>query len=90
MSLLHWENQAGQPFSAGGRTITPISQAIQLRLPFLSGGLIWNRPVSVVVQNAAGQEETIPVRDETRIQQITILAAGLAGALLIWLLFHKK
>jgi hypothetical protein len=90
MPLIHWENQVGQPFSANGVTITPISQAIQIRHSSSSGGLIWNRPVSVVVQTPEGQEQIIPIHDETRIRQIAILGIGLLGGILIWLLLRKK
>jgi hypothetical protein len=48
-----------------GRTITPQSQLLQIRLPF--GGFVWHRPVGVLVDEGDGRPtQTIPIPDITR------------------------
>jgi hypothetical protein len=83
-SFIHVENRAGSVIQAGDHQIMPISQAIRLQLPGLPGGLIWNRPVSVVVTHPDGQEQVLPVRDVTRIAQFTILGMAVVGSFLFW------
>jgi hypothetical protein len=82
--FIHIENRAGQIIQAGNTQIMPISQAIRMRLPGLPGGLIWNRPVSVVVTSAGGQEQILPIRDITRIAQLAIWAMAVLGSFLFW------
>jgi hypothetical protein len=78
------ENRAGGIIQAGDNQIMPISQAIRLQIPGLAGGLIWNRPVSVVVTAPNGQEQVLPIRDITRIAQLTIFASAVLGSFLFW------
>jgi len=62
-------------------TVTPQSRALMLRLP--KGGLVWNRPTAVLVEQD-GQARRIPIIDVTRILQVGLLAvAVLAGARLL-------
>jgi hypothetical protein len=60
------ENYSGQPVSYRGTTIIPFSRVLRIQIPGISGGLIWNRPVSVLTVDADGQERLFPVRDITR------------------------
>jgi hypothetical protein len=83
-NFLTVENMAGSPIQAGALRIVPVSQSVRLHVPGLPGGLIWNRPVSVVVTTADGQEQVLPIRDLTRIAQLTILGAAVMGTLLFW------
>ena len=82
--FIHVENRAGSIIQAGDNQIMPISQAIRLQIPGLSGGLIWNRPVSVVVTAPDGQEQVLPIRDVTRIAQLAILGMAVVGSFLYW------
>jgi hypothetical protein len=41
-----------------------------------------------MVVSADGQEQVLPVHDVTRRIQLSLLAAGFGGSLLIWLLFR--
>jgi hypothetical protein len=79
------ENNAGKPRLAGTSVITPIARSLTIRLPGLQGGLIWNRPVSVVVTDKDGQEQVLPVRDVTRLAQLFLFGLALAGSLAFWL-----
>src|SRR5262245_61548114 len=64
-SLFHIETLTSQPLKVKDIQVRLRSQVIQLRLPIANGGLIWNRPVAVVIQTADGQYQTLPVQDVT-------------------------
>lgn len=49
--IIRWQTLSGEPITVGDVTITPQSQALIIRLPF--GGLVWNRPVAVLVEHSA-------------------------------------
>lgn len=53
-----------------------------LRFPGLSGGLVWNRPSGVLVDEN-GEQATIETPDVTRRIQWTLLGLGAAAALAI-------
>jgi len=87
MPILTIENQAGDPIQAGANRIVPFSQAVRLQIPGLQGGLVWNRPVSVLVQAADGGEQVLAIPDPTRQAQLTFLGAAF-GAVLIYGLYR--
>ena len=77
------EERAGEPIrTPGGLVITPYARAVCLQVPGRRGGLIWNRPTAVKVQDASGQETLVPVVDVTRQVQISILLSALLSTLL--------
>jgi hypothetical protein len=78
------ENRAGRIIEAGHHQIMPVSQAVRLQIPGLPGGLIWNRPISVVVTTPDGQEQILPIRDVTRIAQLTLIGMAVVGSFLFW------
>ena len=84
-SFFELENRVGAPVIAGETRIIPISRALVLKFPGLKGGIIWNRPVSIVAQTADGQEQVLPVRDVTRQVQLALYGGALLGTLLMWL-----
>ncbi len=88
--ILQVETRAGEPIRAFGAEIIPFSRAMILRFPGNSGGVIWNRPISVLVGTGGEHEEILRVRDVTRLAQVIILSAGLLGSVLIWLLFNNR
>lgn len=85
MGPLTVENRVGAPIQAGERRITPFVQVVKVEIPGLHGGLIWNRPHAVLVQESDGSEIVLPVPDITRQLQIFLLAAGLFAGLLFWM-----
>ena len=89
MSLWTIENLPGKPIQAGPNTITPFTQVFKITPPGLTGGLIWNRPVSVLVQGQDGSEQVLPVEDITRKAQLTLLGIGLVGGILLWLITRR-
>ncbi len=71
-----YETHVTEPLAAGSRQIVVQSRVLRLDLePF--GGFIWNRPSAVLVRDADG-EQTVPVRDVTRLVQIALLSVGAA------------
>lgn len=89
MPFITIETQPGETIQAGRNKITPFSQAIKLILPGSRGGLVWNRPVSVLVQGADGGEQVLPVVDVTRIAQLALFGIGLVGGVLFWLVKRR-
>ncbi len=78
-NILSWETKEGPAITAHGRTVTPVAQALRLQTPF--GGLVWNRPVAVLVDEG-GTVTRQPIVDVTRIA-LWALAGGAALALMI-------
>jgi hypothetical protein len=65
----------------GRRLLVPIFRTLTVRLPGPAGGLVWNRPLAVEVQES-GEERFLSVPDWTRRIQWILLGAGAAGILL--------
>jgi hypothetical protein len=82
-----WHNGSGRAVTAGDVTVTPQSQALVIRWP--NGGLVWNRPVAVVVESP-GQTRRIPIRDITRIVQISLFAISVASWIGFLLLRRRR
>ena len=82
------ETYAGEQIISGQRKILPFSQAMTIQIPFFNGGLIWNRPVSILEITPDGNEQVTRIQDVTRMAQIVLWSVGVIGALLIWLLFR--
>lgn len=60
-------------------TVTPRSRALTIRLP--SGGLVWNRPTAVLVEQA-GRARRIPIVDVTRMLQLGLFGLAVLMAVL--------
>jgi hypothetical protein len=88
-NLIHVETRAGNPILAGDRTIIPLAKSVRLQFPGWNGGVIWNRPVSVVIRTAGGEEQLLPVRDVTRQVQLALLG-GMLGMALLSLLLRRR
>ncbi len=83
------ETRAGAPIQIGEMRLVPLAQSVRIQPRGVPVGLIWNRPTSVIAQTPDGAQHTLTVWDVTRQLQIRLLAAGLIGSLLIWLLFRR-
>ena len=88
--LLRIETLTGQPVRVRDTQLHVRSQVVQLRLPFANGGLIWNRPVSVVMRTPDGQEQILSVADVTRTAVLALLVLSLVGTFLQMLLRRKN
>ena len=73
--LIGWQTVAGQPVTVNDITVTPLAQTLTVRWP--QGGLAWNRPVALLVQQADTQQRRVPITDVTRLVQLALLGSGL-------------
>lgn len=77
--LIHVEHTSAAPHTVGNTTITPHAQSVQVLIPGNYGGLVWNRPHSITVQQEGADEQTLPVPDPTRMVQWLLLASMLVS-----------
>ena len=89
-SLVQIETLWSKPIHAGTRTIITQSRVLHIHVPFLRGGIVWNRPLAVLILSNDGRDQVLPVRDVTRLAQLALFASGLAGALLIRLVTARR
>ena len=89
MSILV-ETHAGEPIEVGDSKIVPLAKAVRFQKTGWLGGVIWNRPVAVVVQTGDDEERVIPIRDVTRIAQLAIFGSGLFFIWIVWLITRRK
>jgi hypothetical protein len=90
MHAIEKEIRTGETMQVGEYKITPQTSVVKILFPGHHAGLIWNRPKGVIVRTSDGQENTLPVRDVTRIVIWAMLAGGLLGAMLIRLMNRNK
>jgi hypothetical protein len=88
-SLLRIETLTSQPVKVKDTQLRVRSQVLQLRFPFISGGLIWNRPVAVLVHAAEGQDQILPVPDVTRAATLALFVLSLVSTFL-FISFRRK
>ena len=92
MAIRDWIGELhsmGEPIKAAGWTITPVSRALLIQIPGLTGGLIWNRPAYIRVSGDGEKERILPVRDPTRIALFAIAGLALASIFLARILMRK-
>jgi hypothetical protein len=66
------------------------SQVVQLRLPIAHGGLIWNRPVAVLVDLPDGQQRVLPIPDPTRTAVLAFTGICIASTILAMFFRHRN
>jgi hypothetical protein len=84
------QTSAGDPIAVDEYMVYPVARSYRLSMPGIHGGIIWNRPHAVIVEDSIGNRQVIPVADPTRRLQLTILGAAVVGTLLTWLIFRKS
>lgn len=72
---------SGDAAVAGDVKLIPQSRSLTVRCTY--GGMVWHRPVAVLVQRD-GQEEAIPIVDVTRIAQLGFWGLSVLFALIAW------
>jgi hypothetical protein len=88
-SILRIATLTSPPITIQDTQVHVRSQLVQLRFPTIRGGVIWNRPVAVVVRALDGEEEIISVPDVTRTALLAL--AGLClTAMLVQMFFRRK
>jgi hypothetical protein len=83
MEVFEAREALAEPVTVDDVTVTARSRALVVRLP--RGGLVWNRPTAVLVEQD-GQARRIPIVDLTRILQVGLigLAVLTAGVSVFW------
>lgn len=87
-SFFRMETRMSQPMRINNIELRIHSQLIQLRLPIANGGMIWNRPVAVVVRTLHGQKHVLPIPDLTRM--VDLILAGLCCGSVFFLIFFRR
>jgi hypothetical protein len=83
------EFQAGEEIKVGEKTLIPFSNVWRIKFPGNQGGsIVWNRPSSVLVRSADGEEQILTIYDLTRRIMISLFAACL-GSLIIFGLISR-
>ena len=88
--LIQTETRAGETITMGGTKIVPFSKSLRVQIPGLHGGLIWNRPASVLVISSDGHEQIIPIVDVTRQALWALLGVSLAVFPLMMLISQRR
>ena len=89
MSWVEWITNTSDPIRAGENRLKLVSQALQIKIPGVWGGLIWNRPVALVVESDSKDTQNIPIQDKTRQMQILAVFAAALITLVVWLASRK-
>ena len=85
--ILRWQTISGDKVTSGDVNVTPQSQALTIRWPH--GGLVWNRPVAILVERDE-QTERFPIVDVTRMVQLGLLGLSLVFSIFILLLSVRQ
>ena len=88
--ILVQQTSAGEPVITGDLKIYPVARSYRVNFPSDQGGIVWNRPLSVIVEDSRGNRQIIPIQDRTRQLQIGILAAGFIMSMITWFAFRKS
>jgi hypothetical protein len=89
-SILVQQTNWGEPVNTGDVNVYPVARSYRINFPAARGGIVWNRPLAVIVEDSHGSRRIIPVQDRTRQLQVAILAAGFFGTILTWLIFRRS
>ena len=85
--FIQLQTSTGEKITAGNLSLTPQSKALTIRLPF--GGLVWNRPVAVLVEEN-GQTRRIPIVNATRLAQVGVFALVLVSVIISAVIAQKR
>ncbi|HHX66365.1 MAG TPA: hypothetical protein GX702_15925 [Chloroflexi bacterium] len=78
--VLDWERARGESVTHGDVRITPEARVLTLRLPW--GGVVWNRPTAVMVEQS-GSIRRVPIVDVTLLLQVGLLVVGMMLPLMV-------
>ena len=89
-SVFRVETRAGETIRLKNTQVRFLSQVLSVRLPLANLGLIWNRPLAVVVQESDNDEQVFLIPDPTRIAVITLGGLCFTSALLMLFIRRKR
>jgi hypothetical protein len=78
------QTNAGEPIEVNDLTLYPVARSYRINFPKVHGGILWNRPLAVMVEDSVGNRQVLPVVDLTRLLQIAIFGAGFIISMLTW------
>jgi hypothetical protein len=84
------QTSSGEPIVVGDVKVYPVARSYRINFPSDQGGIAWNRPLAVIVEDSQGNRQVLPVKDRTRQLQVGFLLAGLVGTILTWLIFRQS
>jgi hypothetical protein len=84
------QTTSGDPVDLGHVKVYPVARSYRIHFPSNQGGIAWNRPLAVIVEDSQGNRQIIPVQDRTRQLQVGILLAGLIGTILTWVFLRRS
>lgn len=87
---IRYDTHVGDPVDTRNATLIPFSKALEIRFPGMGGGFLFNRPTSVLVVDAEGREEVLPIHNVTRIAVWSIYGLAAAAILMTWLANRKR
>ena len=73
--ILQVQTSRGEPISTRYGQVVPLTRVVKLRWP--GGGLNWNRPAAIEVQQGQSQQK-LPIQNATSRTIFTIAVTGLA------------
>jgi hypothetical protein len=77
--IVQYRKDRGQPRQHGNTVITPVNWVLTIKLPYW--GIVWNRPVAVLVEDGDFTTE-IAIVDVTLLAQLGMLLVGLAATII--------
>jgi len=89
-SILRIETLTSPPLTIRDAQVFVLSQVVKLKLPFVNGGLIWNRPVAIRIRTADGREKIAPIADVTRTVMFTLAGLCFTAMLALMVLRRKR
>jgi len=89
-SLIRIETRTGQPIRVKSTQVRLRSQVIHFRAPIANGGLLWNRPVEVIVHTSDGEEQILAIPDLTRIAVLALVGICFVGMFMLMLFRRRK
>jgi hypothetical protein len=84
---IQWVTTTGDPVERDGLTVTPISKALVIDIPYL--GFVWNRPVSLLVDDGQNAKK-VPIIDVTRVIQLTLITTAVILTVVSFLVGRRK
>ena len=89
-SILRIKTLTSPPITIQGAQLQVRSRFVQLRFPTVNGGVIWNRPVAVVVRTLDGEEIVVPISDITRTALLALAGLCFTGIFVLMFFRRKK
>lgn len=85
--VVQWRVRSGDRITVDGVAVTPQSRALTVR--WSNGGLVWNRPVAVLVQQD-GRTKRVPIVDVTLMVQWILFGFSLVFFAVMLLLSARQ